>query len=321
MGEPGVAARSSEHFASEFGSGLSVQAAARAGRRPRRRRTTSCRPRRRSSPGLVPLRRALTRLARTARSACPAPARPCGRSILRSTTRELAADVRPGGHRGRRSCRAPGDGAPFVAATTIRTTDRREEDRMTRQAISTDGRAGRRSGRTARRSGAATSCSARASSGSIPATGELADGVEAQAERALRNLAVGARRGRAQLRRRREDDDLPRRHRRLRGGQRGLREVHARSAAGPLDVRRRRRCRRAAWSRSRRSPAASRSTPSPARRMDARRRAALVAQYEAGRHGAARRRSRAWPTRTSIAVRPTAAGRRARSSTTSPTAR
>ena len=63
----------------------------------------------------------------------------------------------------------------------------------------------------------------------------------------------GARRGRRDVRGRGQDDDLPDRHRRLRGVQRGLRPVRARSAARPLDVRGRRASRRARWSRSRRS--------------------------------------------------------------------
>ena len=95
-------------------------------------------------------------------------------------------------------------------------------------------------------------------------------GVEAQAERSLRNLQSVLDAAGLELRRRREDDDLPGRHRRLRGGERGLRPVHAGSAAGALDRPGRGACRRAAWSRSRRSPGASRSTPSRASRPDGR---------------------------------------------------
>ena len=67
----------------------------------------------------------------------------------------------------------------------------------------------------------------------------------------------GAGRRRPWLRGRREDHDLPRRHGRLRRGQRRLREPHARPAAGPLDGPGRGAARRAAWSRSRPSRAAA----------------------------------------------------------------
>ena len=104
-----------------------------------------------------------------------------------------------------------------------------------------------RSARTARRSPPASSSSAPASSAWTRRRGDLVDGgVAAQAERALRNLRRGPRRGRPDLRRRGEDDDLPRRHGRLRRRQRGLRPLHRRPAAGPLDGRRWRRSRRAA---------------------------------------------------------------------------
>ena len=108
---------------------------------------------------------------------------------------------------------------------------------MTRQAITTTG-APAAVGPYSQAIGAATWCSARARSGSIRATGELVDGgIEAQAERALRNLSAVLDAAGVGLRRRREDDDLPGRHRRLRRRQRDLREAHAGPAARPLDVR------------------------------------------------------------------------------------
>ena len=96
-----------------------------------------------------------------------------------------------------------------------------------------------------------------------PATGELVDGVEAQAERALRNLpsvldAAGV-----------GFDDVVKTTIFLAdvGDFAAVNAVyatvHARSAAGPLDVRRRGPAEGRAWSRSRRSPAARWRTPSP----------------------------------------------------------
>ena len=96
----------------------------------------------------------------------------------------------------------------------------------------------------------------------------LVEGVEAQTERALRNLAAVLDAAGLDAGRRRQDDDLPGRHRRFRRGQRDLRHVHARSATGPLDVRRRCACPRAAGSRSRRSPAVR--SVAPGASLDAR---------------------------------------------------
>ena len=91
---------------------------------------------------------------------------------------------------------SPGEDAPFVAATTfLTTTDDPTDDpktldprpQMTRQAIQTNGApAALGPYSQAIRSGDLVFCSGQL--GLDPATGELADGVEAQADRALRNL-------------------------------------------------------------------------------------------------------------------------------------
>ena len=73
-----------------------------------------------------------------------------------------------------------------------------------------------------------------------PATGNLVEGVEAQAERSMQNLAAVLAAAGPDHRRRREDDHLPRGHGRLRRRQRRLRPVHAGPAARPLHRRRRR---------------------------------------------------------------------------------
>jgi 4-diphosphocytidyl-2-C-methyl-D-erythritol kinase len=118
MGEPGLARRTSEHFASEFGSGLSVRAlieragvlAAANDLWPAAAAVV---------PGLVPLRRALTRLTH----------RPIGLSgsgptlwALYPSLEEAAAtadEVRKAVSTG--ELPVPGEGPPFVAATTIET--------------------------------------------------------------------------------------------------------------------------------------------------------------------------------------------------------
>jgi 4-diphosphocytidyl-2-C-methyl-D-erythritol kinase len=116
MGRPGVARRTSEHFASEFGSGLSVRAlieragvlAAANDLWPAAAAVV---------PGLVPLRRALTRLTH----------RPIGLSGSGPTLWALypsleeaataAEEVHAAAEAG--ELPVPGTGAPFVAATTI----------------------------------------------------------------------------------------------------------------------------------------------------------------------------------------------------------
>jgi 4-diphosphocytidyl-2-C-methyl-D-erythritol kinase len=116
MGEPGVAARSSEHFASEFGSGLTGrQLIERAGVLASANDLLPAAAA--VVPGLVAFRRALTRLL----------GRPIGLSGSGPTLWALypslddadlaAASVRAAVGTG--FITAPGDGPPFVAATTI----------------------------------------------------------------------------------------------------------------------------------------------------------------------------------------------------------
>ena len=140
---------------------------------------------------------------------------------------------------------------------------------MNRQPISTDG-APPRSGRTARRSTSVTSCSAPGQLGIDPATGELAGGVEAQTERAMKSLggvldAAGL--GFA---------DVVKTTCFLAdiGDFAAFNAIYARFIDPPparSTFAGRGAAARAPGSRSRRSPGASRPTPSPARRMDAQR--------------------------------------------------
>jgi 4-diphosphocytidyl-2-C-methyl-D-erythritol kinase len=116
MGEPGVARRTSEHFASEFGSGLSGrQFIERAGVLAS---ANDLLPAAASIvPGLVPLRRAMTRLL----------GRPIGLSGSGPTlwalypsleaAEEAAATVRSAVEEG--TIRSPGERPPFIAATTM----------------------------------------------------------------------------------------------------------------------------------------------------------------------------------------------------------
>jgi 4-diphosphocytidyl-2-C-methyl-D-erythritol kinase len=116
MADPGVARRTSEHFASEFGSGLSVQALIeRAGVLASANDLWPAAAA--VVPGLVPLRRALTRLIH----------RPIGLSGSGPTLWALypsleeataAADVVRGAASSG-ELQSPGDGSPFIAATTI----------------------------------------------------------------------------------------------------------------------------------------------------------------------------------------------------------
>ena len=118
MGDPGVARRTSEHFASEFGSGLSVQALLeRAGVLASANDLWPAAAA--VVPGLAPLRRALTRLIH----------RPIGLSgsgptlwALYPSREEAAAAadvVRAAASTG--ELPLPGEDAPFIAATTIET--------------------------------------------------------------------------------------------------------------------------------------------------------------------------------------------------------
>jgi 4-diphosphocytidyl-2-C-methyl-D-erythritol kinase len=122
MGEPGVARRTSEHFASEFGSGLTNRAfLERAGVLASANDLWPAAAA--VVPGLVPLRRALARLL----------GRPIGLSGSGSSLWALypsqeaaeAAAVAVRGALAEGSLASPGDEPPFVAATTIQT--RRDE--------------------------------------------------------------------------------------------------------------------------------------------------------------------------------------------------
>lgn len=119
MGEPGIARRTSEHFASEFGSGLSVQALLeRAGVLASANDLWPAAAA--VVPGLVPLRRALTRLVH----------RPIGLSGSGPTLWALYPSLEEASAAGdvvRQAIAAgelaiPGDGAPFVGAATIETS-------------------------------------------------------------------------------------------------------------------------------------------------------------------------------------------------------
>jgi 4-diphosphocytidyl-2-C-methyl-D-erythritol kinase len=122
MNEPGVARRTSEHFASEFGSGLTIRAFLE--RAAVLASANDLLPAAAAVvPGLVPLRRALTRLL----------TRPIGLSGSGPTLWAIypsldAAEVGALGVRGALddgTLVSPGDDKPFVVATTIQT--RRDE--------------------------------------------------------------------------------------------------------------------------------------------------------------------------------------------------
>jgi len=123
MSEPGVARRTSEHFASEFGSGLAVRqlverAAVLAAANDLLPAAVAV------VPGLLQLRRGLARL--LARPIgltgsgptlwCLYPSRGEAEAAAAAVTAALDAA----------SISAPGDGRPFVAAATIRAGDRRD---------------------------------------------------------------------------------------------------------------------------------------------------------------------------------------------------
>jgi 4-diphosphocytidyl-2-C-methyl-D-erythritol kinase len=122
MGEPGVARRTSEHFASEFGSGLTIRAFLE--RAAVLASANDLMPAAASVvPGLVPLRRALTRLL----------GRPIGLSgsgpslwaLYPSLEEAETAAARVRGAVEDGTLQSPGDDPPFVVATTIQT--RRDE--------------------------------------------------------------------------------------------------------------------------------------------------------------------------------------------------
>jgi 4-diphosphocytidyl-2-C-methyl-D-erythritol kinase len=118
MGDPGTVRRTSEHFASEFGSGLSVQALLeRAGVLASANDLWPAAAQ--VVPGLVPFRRALTRLIH----------RPIGLSGSGPTLWALYPSPEEAAASGRVVEEAvaagelpvPGEGAPFIAATSIET--------------------------------------------------------------------------------------------------------------------------------------------------------------------------------------------------------
>ena len=95
-----------------------------------------------------------------------------------------------------------------------------------------------RARRTTRRSASATSSSSPGSSASSLETGELAGpAVEEQTEQIMRNLAAILEAAGSEPRQAREDDRLPRRPRRLRRHERGLRTPRRRPSARALDDR------------------------------------------------------------------------------------
>ena len=201
-------------------------------------------------PGLVPFKRALLRLlARPVGLSGSGPThwalypshRRCGRGRRPRARGVRGRRAAHAGRHGRRSSRPRGSSAASQAG---------REAAMTRQAISTDRRPRRprpvQPGHRHRRPRVLQRpARARPRDGRARRWRRGPDG-----PRPAQPLG-GARRGGAHAGRRREDHDLPRRHRRLRGGQRRLREPHARSAARALDVRRRRRSPRLRWWRSR----------------------------------------------------------------------
>ena len=116
---PGVARRTSEHFASEFGSGLSVQALLeRAGVLASANDLWPAAAA--VVPGLVPLRRALTRLARPPDRAVRLGPDPVGALSFARRRRRPRPTVVATGDRGRRRCRSP--------ATASRSSPRRRSD-------------------------------------------------------------------------------------------------------------------------------------------------------------------------------------------------
>jgi 4-diphosphocytidyl-2-C-methyl-D-erythritol kinase len=121
MAEPGVARRTSEHFASEFGSGLSGrQLIERAGVLAAANDLLPAAAA--VVPGLVPLRRALTRLLGRPIGLCGSG--PTLWAIYPSleTADEAAAAVRSAIDSS--AIPTPGDRAPFVVATTMQRSDR-----------------------------------------------------------------------------------------------------------------------------------------------------------------------------------------------------
>ena len=246
----------SEHLAQELGNGLSGDGPRRPGRGPRLGQRPPAGGRRVVAPGLVAAAPGPDPPARAADR--PVRLRPdrCGPSILRSTRRSSPPSSSQTPSRTARSRRSATPRRSIIA-TTIRTsaTTRSPRHDPTGRRHRPTPRA--RSGRTARPSPAGEFVFCSGQLGLDPATGDLVEGgVEAQAERALRNLTAVLDAAGASWVGRGQDDHLPGRHRRLRGGQRRVRPAHARSAARPARRSPSAPCPRAAASRSRPSPAA-----------------------------------------------------------------
>ena len=205
----------------------------------------------------MPFKRALLRLLRPAGRACPAPG-PTHWALYPSLAEAAAAAEVV------RAAIAAGDAARPGPATAVRGGDpdpvrrrpagrrRPREPRMTRQAISTGG-APAAIGPYSQAIDADGLVFCSGQLGLDPATGELVEGVEAQAERALRNLAAvldAAGLGWADVAKTTiflaDIGDF--------ATVNGVyAPVHAGPAARPVDGPGRRRCRRPPWSRSRRS--------------------------------------------------------------------
>ena len=195
------------------------------------RPTTCCRPPRSSCPALVAVPAGADAALSAGRSGCPAPARPCGRSILRSAEAAAAAATRRGRPSRDGSVPALGDGPPSSSRPTIAGHRPHEEERDHDPPGRSRPPAPRPpSGRTARRivAGDLVFCAGQLGLDPRPAT-LVEGGVEAQTERALRNLSAVLDAAGRRFARRRQDDDLPGRHGRLRGGQR----VYARFMPDP----------------------------------------------------------------------------------------
>ena len=247
----GAARLASTHLADELRNGPAGRRPAGAGRACSPPPTTS-RPRRRSSSPASCRSSARCCGCSRGRSACPAPARPTGRSILRVDEAAAAAERVRAGVRRRRSCPTPGGtGAVRRRDPDPRRHRRPREAAMTRQAISTDQRPG----------ALGPYSQAIATDGLVFCSGQL--GIDPATGRARSTASRPRPSGRcatsrpcstrpgASLGGRRQDHDLPRRHRRLRRRQRGLRDATCPTRRPPARPSPSRPCRRRAPGRDR----------------------------------------------------------------------